>query len=105
MKHGKKERSAAADINADRKAILERLATTPPAKTKSEAEEVVMKFRGLIRRAIRAGHSLQTLADELKLSKRTLQRQLTNAGLFFRRPRVKNGKAIRRYKNQRKLVK
>jgi hypothetical protein len=95
-------RSSTADTPIDRRAVLSRLAATPPTKQRSEAEQLIEAHRGLIRRVIRAGHSLQVLADELKLPKRTLQRQLTKAGLFFRTPRVNKGVAIRPYKTRKK---
>jgi ribosome-binding protein aMBF1 (putative translation factor) len=102
MKTSKPRRQPDPNTLIDRKAVLSKLASSAPLKLLSEAEEVVTKYRSLIRRAIRAGHSLQALATELKLPKRTLQRHLTKAGLFFRKPRVNKGTVIRPYKARKK---
>lgn len=88
----------------DRAKILARLATNPPKKRLSLAAQVVAEHRNLIRRALRKGHSLQTLATELKLPKRTLQRQLNLAGLFVRTPRTGRGAVIRPYKKRETLA-
>ena len=85
----------------DRAKILARLASRPPRKQLSEAATVVEAYRSQIRRAIRRGHSLQTLATELRLPKRTLQRHLNLAGLFFRKPRKNRGVVIRPYKKRK----
>jgi len=85
----------------DRARILDRLAQCTPEKKLSEAAQVVAQHRNLIRRAIRRGHSLDTLARELKLPKRTLQRHLNLAGLFFRKPRINKGVVVRPYKRRK----
>jgi hypothetical protein len=64
----------------------------------TEAALVVAGNRRLIRKAMRMGHSLDALARALQLPKRTLQRHLNEAGLFFRKPRAKKGHAVIRNK-------
>ena len=86
-------------------AVLTRLIGKKPEKRLSAAAAVVAKHRRLLRRAIRRGHSVAVISKELGIPPRTLQRHLNNAGLFFRRPRVKTGKAIRPYKARKKAVK
>jgi AraC-like DNA-binding protein len=81
---------------------LVKLIGCPPTKRLSDAAQVVALHRGLIRKAIRRGHSLQTLAAELHLPKRTLQRHLNLSGLFFRKPRTNKGSVIRPYKPRKK---
>lgn len=90
------------NTSLDRAKVLTRLLARAPERRVSEAAQVVAVHRSLIRRAIRRGHSLQTLAVELQLPKRTLQRQLNLAGLFFRHPRTNKGSVIRRYKQRQK---
>lgn len=51
--------------------------------------------RRLIRKAMRMGHGLETLSRELHVPKYTLQRYLHKAGLFFRKPRVRKGHAVK----------
>ncbi len=77
----------------------------PAEKKLSEAAETVAKNRGLLRRAIRRGHSLSVIAAELKLSKRTLQRHLNLAGIFFRKPRTNSGTVVRPYKRRKSALK
>jgi len=59
---------------------------------------VVKAQRGLIRRAIRKGHSLGDIAAAVSLKPRTLQKYLSKSGLFFRKPRKNKGRVIRPYK-------
>ena len=82
----------------DRSMALKSLVNRPAVPRLTEAARVVAGNRRLIRKAMRLGHSLDTLARELKLPKRTLQRNLNEAGLFFRKPRAKNGRAVKRNK-------
>lgn len=86
-------------------AILTRLAEKTPDKRLSAAAVIVTQHRRLLRRAIRRGHSMAVISTELRIPKRTLQRHLSDAGLFFRKPRVKKGTAIRPYKSQTKTSK
>ena len=86
----------------DRGAVLSRLVDNLPEKQLTEAAAVVVQHRGLIRKAMRLGYSLETLSIELKLPKRTLQRHLNLAGLFFRKPRVNKGVVVRAYKSKNK---
>ena len=86
----------------DRGAVLSRLVEKSPEKKLTEAALVVSQHRGLIRKAMRLGYSLHTLSSELKLPKRTLQRHLNLAGMFFRRPRVNKGVVVRAYKTKNK---
>lgn len=79
----------------DRAKALGRLVEIPAARVLPEAAQVVAANRKLIRKAMRMGHGLETLSRELQLPKRTLQRHLNDAGLFFRKPRVKKGTVIR----------
>ena len=90
------------NTSIDRGRVLTRLLDRTPKRRLSEAAQVVAMHRSLIRRAIRRGHSLQTLATELQLPKRTLQRHLNFAGLFFRHPRTNKGSVIRRYRPREK---
>lgn len=64
----------------------------------TEAARVVSSNRSLIRKAMRMGHGLTTLSKHLSIPKRTLQRHLNEAGLFFRKPRTKKGAPIKRNK-------
>lgn len=89
----------------DRTKALTRLLERTPERRVSEAAEVVAKNRSLLRRAIRRGHSLAVIAAELKLNKRTLQRHLTIAGIFFRKPRKNSGTVVRPYKRKKRPVK
>lgn len=84
----------------DRTKALRRLLERPADKRPSEAAQIVAENRSLLRRAIRRGHSLATIASEIKLPKRTLQKHLNLAGLFFRKPRTKKGSVIRPYKRR-----
>jgi transcriptional antiterminator len=84
--------------------ILTRLILRSPEKKLSEAARIVAEHRNLIRRAIRRGHSLNTLAAELRVPKRTLQRHLNLAGLFLRKPRTGRGVVIRPYKKRKKTA-
>ena len=84
--------------------VLTRLIGKKPEKRLSAAAAVVAKHRRLLRRAIRRGHSIAVISKELGIPARTLQRHLNNAGLFFRMPRVKKGKAIRPYKARKKAI-
>ena len=79
----------------DRVKALNRLVAAPATVLLPEAAQVVAANRKLIRKAMRMGHGLETLSRELQLPKRTLQRHLNDAGLFFRKPRVKKGTVIR----------
>lgn len=85
----------------DRGKALDRLLDSPPRKRRPEAAQVVDEYRSQIRRAMRRGHSLETLATELRLPKRTLQRYLNLAGLFFRKPRKNRGVVVRPYKKRK----
>ena len=89
-------RSAISTI--DRSTALKSLVNKPAIPRLTEAARVVAGNRRLIRKAMRMGHSLDTLARELRLPKRTLQRHLNEAGLFFREPRAKSGHAVKRNK-------
>ena len=82
--------------STDRVPVLLRLVKNPAIPRLSEAGRVVAGNRRLIRKAMRMGHGLDTLSKELKLPKRTLQRQLNEVGLFFRKPRTKKGQAVKR---------
>jgi AraC-like DNA-binding protein len=86
-------------------AVLTRLVEKTPEKPLTAAAAIVAQHRSLLRRAIRRGHSLAVISKELRISKRTLQRHLSEAGLFFRQPRVNKGTAIRAYKPRKKAVK
>lgn len=79
----------------DRSKALSHLAEMPATMLLPEAAQVVAANRKLIRKAMRMGHGLDALSRELRLPKRTLQRHLNDAGLFFRKPRVKKGTVIR----------
>ena len=85
----------------ERTKALTRLLERSPEKRVSEAAEVVAKNRSLLRRAIRRGHSLAVIAAELKLPKRTLQRHLNMAGMFFRKPRTNSGTVVRPYRRKK----
>jgi hypothetical protein len=85
----------------DRAQVLLRLVERPPLKKQSEAAQVVDEHRRLIRRAMRRGHSLTTLARELNVPKRALQKELNIAGLFFRKPRKNRGVVVRPYKRRK----
>ena len=89
------------NTTSERTKALVRLLERPPAKRLSEAAAVVAQNRSLLRRAIRRGHSLATIAAELKLSKRTLQRHLHLSGLFFRKPRRNTGTVVRPYRHRK----
>jgi hypothetical protein len=80
------------------KSILSGLIGKNPTKSLTDAAIVVSQNKGLLRRAIRKGYSLDQLSAQLNLPKRSLQRHLSLEGLFFRQPRVKKGKAIKPYK-------
>ena len=80
----------------DTSKILLRLSITPATSSLTKAWRVVAGNRKLIRKAMRMGHSLETLSKELQLPKRTLQRHLNEAGLFYRKPRTKKGHAVKR---------
>ena len=82
--------------------VLGRLVVESPAKRLTTAAQIVAEHKRLLRRAIRRGHSLAVISRELHVPKRTLQRHLSLAGLFFRRPRAKKGTAIRPYKTRKK---
>ena len=84
------------ELFASRVKALNQLATTPAVPQLTEAARLVASNRKMLRRAMRLGHSLDTLSRELHVPKRTLQRHLNEAGLFFRKPRVKKGHAIKR---------
>lgn len=84
---------------------LENLLTRTPERRASKAAEVVKNNRSLLRRAIRRGHSLATIASELKVNKRTLQRHLTLAGIFFRKPRTNSGTVVRPYMRRKPVKK
>lgn len=90
-------------MNASSKAFkaLTRLLLRAPEKRVSDAAKAVAEHRSLIRRAIRRGHSLGTIAAELKVSKRTLQRHLNAAGIFFRKPRKNRGGVVRPYRKRK----
>jgi hypothetical protein len=85
--------------------VLTRLVEKSPENPLTAAAAIVAQHRSLIRRAIRRGHSLAVISKELRIPQRTLQRHLSEAGLFFRKPRVKKGAAIRAYKSRKKAVK
>lgn len=90
------------DTTTNAAAILSRLAKNSPEKALTPVAKIVSENRGALRRAIRRGHSLKAISEELKVPARTLQRHLSLAGLFFRKPRTKTGKAIRPYKRKKK---
>ena len=77
------------------KALL-RLVETPAIPRITAAARVVGQNRRMIRKAMRLGHGLNTLSRELNLPKRTLQRQLNEVGLFFRKPRVRKGRTVKK---------
>ncbi len=84
------------DADRERTRGLLRLALTPAVPKETEAARLVAKNRRLIRKAMRMGHGLEVIARELRLPKRTLQRYLSEAGLFFRKPRKRVGHAVKR---------
>lgn len=88
------------NTSLDRSKALTRLLQRPAEKRRSAAAQIVADNRSLLRRAIRRGHSLATIAAEIRMPKRTLQKHLNLAGLFFRQPRKKKGLAIRPYKRR-----
>jgi hypothetical protein len=81
--------------NTHRTQALSRLATLPAVPRLTEAALAVMANRKLIRKAMRMGHRLDALSVSLQIPKRTLQRHLNEAGLFFRKPRSKTGTVVR----------
>ncbi len=82
--------------NSDSAKALLRLVEAPAVPRITAAARIVAQNRRMIRKAMRLGHGLDTLSRELKLPKRSLQRQLNEVGLFFRKPRVKKGRAVKR---------
>ena len=82
---------------------LLRLAGTDSLERQSETERFVNEHRAVIRQAIRKGHSLATISRTVGVGQRTLQKYLSKAGLFFRKPRKNKGTVIRPYK-ARKIV-
>jgi len=89
------------DTTINATAILHRLAKKSPEKALTPVAKIVAENRGVLRKAIRRGHSLKAISEELKVAARTLQRHLSLAGLFFRKPRTKTGKAIRPYSRKK----
>lgn len=81
---------------SDESKVLLRLSVTPAMPPLTKAARIVSNNRKLIRKAMRMGHNLDTLSRELKLPKRTLQRHINEAGLYFRKPRTKKGHAVKR---------
>jgi hypothetical protein len=72
-------------------------------KSRMTIGRVVVKEHGrLIQSAIRKGHSLRSIAQAVNLGPRTLQKYLSLAGIFFRKPRKKKGRVIRPYKARQK---
>jgi hypothetical protein len=84
----------------DRREALARLLARPADKRLSPAAQFVADNRTALRRLIRRGHSLSRISTEVGFPKRTLQKQLNLAGLFFRKPRRRKGAAIRPYKRR-----
>ncbi len=82
--------------------VLADLLDQRPESSGSEVESFVRKNRSMLRKVIRRGHSLEVIATKLNYKKRTLQKYLNLAGLFFRKPRVNKGRAIRPYKSRKK---
>jgi hypothetical protein len=74
---------------------LHRLLTTPAKIRMSAAERIVVSNLPLIRKAMRAGHGLVAISNELSISKSALQTHLSRAGLFFRTPRKNKGAIVR----------
>lgn len=81
---------------------LLRLLEEKPKRRMSEAAALVADQRGVLRRAIRKGHSLKAIAAAVGIPERTLQKHLSKAGLFFRKPRKNKGRVIRPYKSRKK---
>jgi hypothetical protein len=77
---------------------LRRLLLEQPKRALTEAAAIVAEQRGLLRKAIRKGHSLKAIAAAVSIAPRTLQKHLSKAGLFFRKPRKNKGRVIRPYK-------
>jgi AraC-like DNA-binding protein len=86
----------AKDMSFDARKALARLVQQLAIPQVTEAAKAVAANRRLIRKAMRLGHSLETIARELRMPKRTLQRHMNNAGLFFRKPRTKKGHAVKK---------
>lgn len=84
------------EASLDRARALNKLVETPAIGPLTEAAKVVASNRRLIRKAMRMGHSLATISQELRVPRRTLQRHLNEVGLFFRKPRVRKGRAVKR---------
>jgi len=84
------------NTKSDAAKILLRLSQIPAPRRLTGAEAVVMAHRRLIRKAIRMGHSLDTLSKELGIPRSTLQRHLNSAGIFWRKPRVRKGTAVKK---------
>jgi hypothetical protein len=82
---------------AGRRKLRALLEEAPKIKI-SKAREIVDGNRGLIRRVIRKGHSLRAIAEAVDVAPRTLQKYLSKAGMFFRKPRKNKGRVIRPYK-------
>jgi len=80
------------------------MANIPSSARISETERFVHENRGLIRRAIRKGHTLRAIAMASNMGPRTLQKYLTKEGLFFRKPRKNKGSVIRPYKARKNKV-
>lgn len=87
----RKESSRAVDPTK----VLSALANRPALKPLRGAALMVAKHRRQIRQAMRMGHSLTTIATQLKVPKSTLQRHINDAGLFWRKPRTKKGRAVK----------
>ena len=81
---------------------LRRLAAESPAERVPVGARVVDEHRSLIRQAIRKGHRLSALAQAINMKPRTLQKYLSKAGLFFRKPRKNKGVVIKPYKKREK---
>lgn len=88
------------DTHADHERILTRLANTPPSEPRSDVAKTVKKHRGLLIRALRKGHSLDHISEELRIPKKTLQRHLNEAGIFLRKPRKNKGSVVRPYRTK-----
>lgn len=82
------------DANPDHSKALARLVQRPAVPVLTPAARVVAANRKLIRKAMRLGYGLEVISQALNLPKRTLQRELNEAGLFFRKPRSKKGRAV-----------
>lgn len=80
--------------HSDRSKALARLVEKPAVPVLTSTARVVAANRKLIRKAMRLGYGLEIISQQINVPKRTLQRELNEAGLFFRKPRKKKGRAV-----------